>query len=192
MNTIRNFSRMPLIRHLRADSHPMPSRPRKLNHLRSRVPSNHLFFQLHCVRLMCEGSHLHTPMPARIGIRSSRCRKRFHSHLRHSSPIHTRRLRSRERQIDDPPANKRPTVGDLHHRRLIRAQVCHPNHRSHRQGQMRRRHCVLVVHLSIGSFASGIRRTIPARDPNLRRDRFAHIIRDGSREGNRRGRIRSP
>ncbi len=195
MNPIGHLSRRPLIRELWIDSHPVPRRPGKLNHLRRRVPSQQVLLQLHRIGLPRERPNLHTPSSARIrsqvGVRPNRRRKRLHSHLRNSRAINPRSLRRSQRQIDNPSPNKRPPIRDLHHSRLIGAQVGHPHHRSHRQRQVCRCHRILVVHCAVRPFASCIGRPVPARQSNLRRDRIAIAIRSRNRGGNHSRRPRT-
>jgi hypothetical protein len=187
MNTIGHISGSPFIRKLRVHSHPISRRPGKLDHPRSRIAPQQIFLQLHCVGFVRERPNLHAPSSTRIGIRPNRCSKRLHLHLRDPDAINPRSLRRSQRQVDDPPPHKRPSVSNLHHDRLVRGQVRHPNHRPHRQCQVRGCHCILVIHCAIGTFASGIRRPIPTRQSNLRRNRITQILRHRRRGGNRRG-----
>ncbi len=188
MNPIGNLSRGPLIRKLRIDPHPISRGPGKLNHLRCRISPQQIFLQLHRIRFSRKRPNLHTPPSTRIRIRPNRRGKRLHLHLRHAGAIDSGRLRRSQREIDNPPSHKRPSVRNLHHRRLIRTQVRHSDHGPHRQCQVSSRHRILVVHRPVGALPSGIRRPIPTRQPNLSRDGFSQAIRQWSRGGNRSSR----
>ncbi len=190
MNPIRNLSRILLIRKLRIHPHPIPSRPRKLNHFRRSIPPNQISLQLHRIRLPRKRPNLHTPAPASINIRLYRRSKRLHLNLRHTSAIHPRSLRRRQRQINNPPPDKRPAIRNLHHNRLIIRKIRHPHHRPHRQRQVRSGQRILVINSAIRALTPGIRRPIPTRQSNLSRHRLPKTIRHRSRGGNRDSRSR--
>jgi hypothetical protein len=177
MNAIGNLCRRFLIGRPRIHPHPISRRPGKLNHLGSRIAPHEIRLQLHRIGLARKRPHLHAPSPTRVRVSSNRRRKRLNLHLRHPRAINSRSLCRRQRKIDNSPPHKWPPVRNLHHDRLVGAQVRHTHHRPHRQGQMRRGHRILVIHCAVGAFTSGIRRPIPARQPHLRRNRASQAIR---------------
>ncbi len=192
MDTLRHLCRRLLVRILRIDPHPVARRPRKLNHLRRPVPSYQVVLQRNRIVFRQKRANLHAPppprnrrlrrTPTRNRGRRCPCRKCLHPHLRHSCPIHPCRLRRSQRQVDNPPMHKRPTIRNLHHHALIVRQVRHPHHRPQRQRQVRRCHRILVVHLAIRALATRIRRPIPARQPHLRLKRLPPHLRRRRRQ----------
>jgi hypothetical protein len=190
MNTIRNFCRGSLVRTLWIDPYPISRRPGKLNHLGSRITPHQVCLQLHRIRLPRKRPDLHAPPSTRVHVSSNRRGKRLNLYPRHPRTVDPCSLRRRQRKIDNSPPDKRPPVRNLYHDRLVCTQIRHPNHRPHWQGQVRCGHSVLVIHCAVGAFASGIRRPIPTRQPNLRRNRSPQPIRRGSRGGNRVRRLR--
>jgi hypothetical protein len=183
MNAVGNLCRRFLIRSPRIDPHPISRRPGKLNHLGSRITPHEIRLQLHRIGLARKCPYLHTPSPTGVSVRSDRRGKRLNLHLRHPRTVNSRSLRRRQRKIDNSPPHKWPPVRNLHHDRLVGAQIRHPHHCPHRQRQVRRGHRILVIHCAVGAFTSGIRRPIPARQPHLRRNRASQAIRS-SRGGN--------
>src|SRR5260370_7401084 len=167
MDAIRNLSCILLIWKLRIDSHPIPGRPRKLNHLRRRVAPQQILLQLHRIGLPRKRPNLHTPPPTRIGIHANRRGKCLHPHLRHTRAINPRSLRRSQRQVDNPSPHKRPPIRNLHHGRFVVRQIRHPHHRPQRQRQVRGSHRILVIHPPFPPLAPPTSLTIPSPPPPL-------------------------
>ncbi len=184
MDAIRHLLRRRLIRKLRIDPNPVPRRPCELDHLRRRVPPHQIVLQSDGILLGQERSDLHAPASTRNrrnlrrgSTGNNRRSISLHPHLRNTSAVDARSLRRSQRKVDDAPVHKRSAIGDPHHDALVVREIGHAHQRPQRKSQVRSSHSILVVDRSIRALAPGIRRSIPARHPDLGHDRLAMHLR---------------
>ena len=160
LKTTRNFNRASLVIPGWPDAHPMPSRPRKFDHIRSTIFPRELVPQFIRSALILERANLHAPAPSVVKRRRSS--KYFHPHPGHARPPHADRLRGCQRKIEHAIGNKRPTIGNTQDHRLSSRKICHPDQRIHGQRAVCSGQRILVEDLAVSPAPLVIWRPVPA------------------------------